>query len=501
MPSQISPARELVHDLGVLLRAHHPLIVVDTDDETRALTILRHAGRELRIPVYVWRSHRGLASADDESQVKDGTTLVARCLDFIEESGEIALYFFSDLKSFLDKPTICSQLAVLAETLFARPGAIVTAGRSIEIPQALKARVTRFDVTPPAETEIYELVRSVIADLQQRMTIDIDMRSEDVAELLSHLAGLTLYEIKKILSRSLVERGRLDRTTMASIAAAKRHLVEATGVLEYFSSDDTLDEVAGLGQLKAWLRKRKAAFSDPARAKQFGLSAPRGILLLGVQGCGKSLCAKAVAREWGLPLLRLDPSRIYRKFIGESEANFHRAIRTAESLAPIVLWIDEIEKALSDGDNDGGTSQRVFAAFLSWMQEKKEKIFVIATANEVRAVPPELLRKGRFDEIFFVDLPDESARADVLAVHLVRRNRDPGEFDLGKLAAQTDGYSGAELEQAIVSGLYTAFSSGSRLTTEILSKELADTRPLSVTMSERIDELRSWAKDRTVFAG
>jgi len=259
--------------------------------------------------------------------------------------------------------------------------------------------------------------------------------------------------------------------------------------------------VADLKTLKEWLAKRKAVVKSPESAEQFGLAFPKGMLLLGVPGCGKSLSAKAVASEWGLPLIKLDPSNLYNKYIGESEGNFKRAMKAAERMSPVVLWIDELEKAFaSGGSEDGGVSQRILGSFLSWMQDRRGDVFVVATANDIQRLPPEFLRKGRFDEIFFVDLPDEETRAEVFRIHLSNRGHDAATFDLAALAAATEGFSGSEIEQVVVSALYTAFSSKKTLDTAALQAEIAATRPLSVTMVERMDAMREWAKERTVSA-
>jgi SpoVK/Ycf46/Vps4 family AAA+-type ATPase len=269
-------------------------------------------------------------------------------------------------------------------------------------------------------------------------------------------------------------------------------------LLEYYATDEDLGRVGGLDHLKTWLDRRAAAFGDEAR--QFGLPEPKGLLLLGVQGCGKSLTAKAIASQWKLPLLRLDMGAIFGSLIGSSEANIRRAIKMAEGVAPVVLWIDEIEKGLSgiksSGDTDGGTGARVFGALLTWMQEKTAPVFVVATANRIADLPPELLRKGRFDEIFFIDLPSARERADIFAIHLQRRGRDPATFDLAELAAASRGCSGAELEQAIISGLYEAFGERKQLDTAHILKALRETRPLSTTMAEDIEQLRDWARTR-----
>jgi SpoVK/Ycf46/Vps4 family AAA+-type ATPase len=265
--------------------------------------------------------------------------------------------------------------------------------------------------------------------------------------------------------------------------------------------EETLAEVADLTGLKAWLAKRTLFITSPEKAGQFGLSFPKGLLLVGVPGCGKSLCAKAVAMEWKLPLLKLDTSRLYNKYIGESEKNFRRAMDAAERLAPCVLFIDELEKAFAGGGSeDGGVSQRVLGTFLAWMQERKADVFTVATANDVTRLPPEFLRKGRFDEVFFVDLPDAEARKAILAVHLKKRSQDVAAFDLDALVAVTDGFSGAEIEQAVVAALYTAFAGNRTLTSDLLLAEIASTQPLSRTMAERVDAIREWAAGRTVSA-
>jgi SpoVK/Ycf46/Vps4 family AAA+-type ATPase len=333
------------------------------------------------------------------------------------------------------------------------------------------------------------------------MPLRVKLSGDEVGRLIAQLQGLTLFEVKKILTKVVVEDGHFTADDIPKIVEAKRDVINASGVLEYYSTEESMDEVAGLTQLKDWLHKRKAAFSEPDRARAFGLSPPRGLLLLGVQGCGKSMCAKAIASAWGLPLIRLDPSRLYNKFFGESERNLRRATKTAEAMAPIVLWIDEIEKAFAQsGDQDSGTSTRIFGTLLTWMQDKKASVFVVATSNDVSRLPPELLRKGRFDEIFFVDLPSPEVRKAIFEVHLKRRGRDPASFDLAKLATDSEGFSGAEIEQAVLSALYSAFAQNVEPDTAIIAEEIARTVPLSVTARERIEALRQWASNRTVPA-
>jgi SpoVK/Ycf46/Vps4 family AAA+-type ATPase len=313
--------------------------------------------------------------------------------------------------------------------------------------------------------------------------------------MLKAALGLTLSEAENVFARCIVEKGRFD---VDLIVAEKQQLIRKSGVLEYFESKEQVEDIGGMDVLKAWLRNRALAFTD--KAQRFGLPAPHGVLLLGVQGCGKSLTAKAVAQLWRLPLLRLDVGRIFAGLVGSSEENIRRAIRMAETVSPCVLWLDEIEKGLagvqSSGLADAGVTARVFATLNTWMQEKTKPVFVVATANDISQLPPELLRKGRFDEIFFVDLPAQGERQEIFAIHLRKRKRDPDQFQLDRLAGESEGSSGAEIEQAVVSGMYAAFEENREVTTEDISTALKQTVPLSVTMREDIGMVRRWAKGR-----
>jgi len=337
--------------------------------------------------------------------------------------------------------------------------------------------------------------------VQRRQPVAVQLAPEDEQRLLHSLSGLTLLEAEKILTRAVVEDGRLTAADLQHVLAAKREIVEREGVLEYYPLEENLAEVADLTGLKSWLAKRKQIVAAPERAASFGLTFPKGVLLIGVPGCGQSLCARAIAMAWQLPLLKLDTGALYNKYIGETEKNFRRAMQVAERVAPCVLFIDELEKAFAQGSpEDGGVSQRVLGSFLSWLQDRTGDVFTVATANDVSRLPAEFLRKGRFDEIFFVDLPNQEARLAIIEIHLRRRKQDPAGFDLAQVAAASAGFSGAELEQAIVSGLYTAFAAGHPLTTALLLHEISVTVPLSRAMAERIQALRSWARERTVPA-
>jgi SpoVK/Ycf46/Vps4 family AAA+-type ATPase len=334
--------------------------------------------------------------------------------------------------------------------------------------------------------------------LKDKPQIKINLDAESREKLVNAARGLTLKEAENVFAKTLVLDGKIDASDVDVVFSEKQQIIRKSGLLEYFASHEKFGDVAGLENLKQWLSKRNAAFTQ--RAAEFGLPAPRGVLLLGVQGCGKSLCAKAVSSLWKLPLLRFDVGRMFGSLVGSSEENIRRAIQTAESVAPAILWVDEIDKAFAgsvgSGGSDGGTAARVFGTFLTWLSDKTAPVFVIATANDISQLPPELLRKGRLDEIFFVDLPTENERREIFRIHLEKRARVPDGFDLAALAKRSDGFSGAEIEQAIVSGLFDAFSAETELDTAIVMHSIGETVPLSKTMSEELAKLRSWAQGR-----
>jgi SpoVK/Ycf46/Vps4 family AAA+-type ATPase len=366
----------------------------------------------------------------------------------------------------------------------------------LNLPVELEKDVTVVEFPLPEADEIEETLERVVAAVKDDAKVDSKLKKQDRELLVKSAQGLTLDEIENVFARSLVTKRRFD---LDAVLEEKKQIVRKSGLLEYYPAINKLEDVGGLELLKDWLEKRKAAFTD--KAKKFGIPAPKGVLLLGVQGCGKSLVAKAIAAAWRLPMLKMDVGRIFGSLVGQSEENMRRAIRIAESVAPCVLWADELEKGFSgiagSGVSDSGTTARVFSTFLTWMQDKTKPVFLIATANDVTKLPPEMLRKGRFDEIFFVDLPDDDEREQIFKIHLNRRERDPSKFDLKQLAAKTSGYSGAEIEQIVVGSLYTAFDADRDIVTDDLLCEAKATIPLSVMMEEEIDELRTWAEMRT----
>lgn len=501
MPRELRPSVDEVRDLGLLIRAHHPLILVETLEEERVGGLLAYVAEQLSLPCLEWTAHRGLVSTAGGAPIAD-TIKPVRCLTHLEETDREALFHIRGFETFLEDPQVRALLKALHGRYFQHRGALVlTVTGQEQLPADLEPLFTHVELPEPTEAAYHQFISQVLRDLKRRMPVEVNLTGEDVTVLLQSIRGLNFFEVKKLVTQAVVEDGVLSREDLPRVLEAKKQIINRSGVLDYFPAEESMAEVAGLTRLKDWLRKRRLAFSEPKRASEFGLTPPRGLLLLGVQGCGKSLCAKAVAAEWSLPLIRLDPSTLYSKYYGESEKNLRRATRTAEAMAPIVLWIDEIEKAFGGQDGaDSGPSQRIFGTFLTWLNDKKESVFVIATANDVSKLPPELLRKGRFDEIFFVDLPDAETREAIFAVHLRRRGRDPQHFQVQRLAEATEGFSGAEIEQVIVSSLYSALSDGKDLDPQTVLNEAASARPLSVTMAEKVAALRAWAKDRTVSA-
>jgi SpoVK/Ycf46/Vps4 family AAA+-type ATPase len=365
----------------------------------------------------------------------------------------------------------------------------------------LRSAAARMELSPPDEKETEEIAVATLRRVHRQRSIEIGLSKKDLAKIIGNLRGLSRRQIEQVIVEAVWDDRKLTSCDLPAILARKRELVCADGLLEFVQAPTDMNQIGGLGRLKAWLKERENALTE--EAGEFGIDAPRGLLMLGVQGAGKSLCAKAIATAWKRPLMKLDPSVLFDRYIGESERRLRDALRQAEVMAPVVLWIDEIEKGFASAAShsiDGGLSQRMFGTLLSWMQEHRAPVFLAATANDIEALPPELLRKGRFDEIFFVDLPGEAARKQIFQIHIKKRGRDPKGFDLPALAAASKGYSGAEIEQAVISALHGAFSSKTELDTGKILQAVAGSPPLSVTMAERIAHLREWAHRRCVPA-
>jgi hypothetical protein len=484
------------------------LVIVDTLEEERVETTLKQIASDLQLHYYSWTRSRGLRRGMNASDpvVEDRTAEPVKepneALRLVEREGA-GIFHFAGLAAWFSDPVIERHVRDVATQFAQRRGALVVSGHEhVRLPDTLRPHATVIQL-PPLRFEDYRaLVERVVREQSARMQVKVELSAAERARLINNLSGLTLIEAEKVVNQLIMFDGCLRVNDIERALQAKRQAVQQDGLLEYWPAEDGMAQVAGLTGLKEWLSKRRAIVADPQRALDFGLPFPKGVLLLGVPGCGKSLCAKAVAREWGLPLLKLDPANLYDKYVGDSEKNFKRAMEMAERLAPIVLWIDELEKAFagSSSEDDGGVSRRVFGTFLSWLQDRRGDVFVVATSNDVAKLPPEFIRKGRFDEVFFVDLPGAESRRAIFEIHLRKRRQDAAQFDLPALASATDGFSGAEMEQTIIAGLYTAFAGNAPLSTSILLKEISATRPLSRTMHERLEDLRHWASERTVSA-
>jgi len=491
---------DVVREVSLLIRSHYGLVWLKSDDRPRMESLLKDVSETLKLPLFVWKPSEGLRRIDLGEAIY-GTKDIHVALQQVRAYTQPALYCFHGMRPFLEDRAVRARLVDVIAVLSTSEAAIICTGSEASIPDASRACSAAVTIPGPGPDDFRDLIKAICRDLRSRTDARIDLTARSMNVLLKNLQGLTLIEAEKILTKAFVEDGKLDERDIELVLEEKKAIVERTGLLEFIPAGHGFSDIADLKSLKAWLAKRKSIIADPEGAAGYGLPFPRGILLLGVPGSGKSLCAKAVAMEWGLPLLRMDPARLYNKYVGESERNYRRAMETAEKLAPVVLWIDEIEKAFPPGDGeDSGVSQRVLGSFLTWMQERKGDVFVTATANDIDRLPPEFLRKGRFDEIFFVDLPARDVRSEIFRIHLEARGHDPESIDLDQLAEATTAFTGAEIEQVVVSALYTAFSGEACLNTDLLLREVNQTRPLSVTRAEYIRALREWAAGRTVPA-
>jgi SpoVK/Ycf46/Vps4 family AAA+-type ATPase len=390
----------------------------------------------------------------------------------------------------------------LVENLKTTYETIIFISPVLNVPVELEKDIAVIDYPLPDREEINNLLENIIKTVSKKPNIKVDITPEIKEKLVDAALGLTLNEAENAFARAIVYDNVLDGKDIQIVLEEKKQVIKKSGILDYFHTEETIENVGGLDNLKEWLRKRALSFTQ--RAKEFGLPEPKGILLVGVQGCGKSLVAKCISNLWGLPLLRFDVGKVFSGIVGSSEENIRKTIKIAESIAPVILWIDEIEKSLSGIESssfsDAGTSARVFGTFITWLQEKTKPVFVVATANNIKTLPPELLRKGRFDEIFFVDLPNLEERKEIFAIHLKKRKRNPENFDLEILARESENFSGAEIEQVIISSLFDAFVENRDITTDDIIKNIKKTVPLAITMKESIEELREWAKNRTVPA-
>lgn len=498
------PTSTFQTELEILIRARYPLVYIVSNEERRVHDLVAEIGKSRSKKVYEWSLSTGIVPSGTSIQAQrtrnPATKEPLAALDQVIEQVEPALFVFNDLHPFLTRPNhaVIRKLKDISLHLKHSYKTVLLVSPVLEIPPELEKEITVLNFPLPSRHDLNELLEQIIADLRQFKQVHVELPESAREKLLQAALGLTLAEAENVFARIIVRDGQLSGDDVSEVLAEKKQIIRKNGLLEYCETTENFAHVGGLAVLKDWLNKRSMAFSDDARA--FGLPPPKGILLLGVQGCGKSLCAKAVSTQWQLPLLRFDMGRMFGSLVGSSEENVRRAIAVAESVAPAVLWVDEIDKAFSgsqgSGFSDGGTTARVFGTFLTWLSEKTASVFVVATANDISQLPPELLRKGRLDEIFFVDLPDTVERAEIFRIQILKRGRDPQKFPLEVLAENSVDLSGAEIEQAVISAMYDAFYAREEFGAAHLVSALDETVPLSRTMRESIAATRAWASGR-----
>ena len=540
-----------IERLKVLLNSPTPIVVMETVEETRAVSLVRMACSELSLAVFEWsiadglvRSGSGAAAPQPVANsapsrpdyrvgaLPQGNSEADRLLRAVlsssgSEAGaapKSAMYNTADpvqalanletltveaafiLKDFhrhMDNPVVVRRLRDVGQIFSANRRTLVLTAPSIEMPPELAGLVEFLDLPLPDVNRLREIIRETYTRMSATHALKLQLDANGVDAMADNLRGLTEETAERAVSQTLVGRLALSPDCITDVLDAKKALMKRSGMLEFVDSTANMASVGGLDNLKRWLQQREGSWDD--RARQFGLDPPKGVIILGVQGCGKSLCAQAVAGEWKLPLVKFDTAAVYDKFIGETEKRIQKVFQVAEGLAPCVLWIDELEKVFAgsgpdSASADAGVSSRLLASFLSWMQERKPAVFVAATCNNITVLPPELIRKGRFDELFFVDLPNPAERRQIFSIQLTKRKRNPAAYDLDGLAAAAEGFSGAEIESSVQTALYAAFAHKQELGTEDLLTALSSTVPLSVTRAEEIEQLRAWAKGRAVWA-
>ena len=489
MPGTVCP--DLRHELSLLILSRYPLVAIESLDEIKVENLVAKVASDLGLPLLIWSSSTGLIrpGAGRIAETRDPDRALSSMIEWQQE----ALVLFHDLQPYFDRPEIIRRLREAGTAFSTSRSAMVLCGPTVPLPAELVHHSAKLEISLPNVTELERIVRRTARELADHRRTEVELDEDQFEDLARALQGLHVQEARRVLYQAALRDRKLDMDDLPELLEGKKARVQQTGLLDWIEPLDGMSELGGTPHLKKWVGRRGEAFSS--EAVRFGLEPPKGLLLVGVPGTGKSLACRALAGEWKLPLLRLDPGRLYDKFIGETEANLRRALSTCEAMSPVVLWVDEIEKALATGQgtsSDGGVSQRILGTLLTWMQEKKSPVFVMATSNDVTRLPSELLRRGRFDDIFFVDLPNREERAKIFEIHLANRERSPADFDLDALAEKSEGFAGAEIESVIVAALYHAFSERTELTDAILQDEIRSTRPLSVLRPQEIESLRQW---------
>ncbi len=495
-----APRTDKRDELLLLVNSRNPIITAETQEEERVEQLLMEIATELDVPLYTWSVTIGLARMKG-APIYNTETPEQALLNIDLIHGD-AIFVLKDFARYCENDKVCRRLRELAEKFGSERRSIVITGAAVDLLADLRGEAAPFHLGLPSAEELLPGIRSLLAEANGGQKIAIGLDAAGVTQLARNLVGLPQDEAIRALRKCILASRRIDASLLDAALDAKREALRGDGLLETIRRDTSFNDGAGLKRMREWIAKRKSALTP--EGQRFGLEPPKGILITGVQGCGKSLAAKSLAAEWGYELARLDAGALYDKFVGESEKKLRKALELAQKLAPMVLWFDEIEKAFASagtsGDADAGLSQRLLATLLTWMQDRESGVFLAATSNNISALPPEMLRKGRFDEIFFVDLPSGEVRVALFTLHLKKRGWDAAAFDLAGLATAAEGFSGAEIEQSIKSALYSAFAQKQQLTTEILLGEIRGTQPLCVTRAEDGQAIREWAKARAVPA-
>ena len=519
---------DVLERLKILIDSSTPIIVMETVEEMRAVRLVREASLPLSLAVFEWSIASGLTRCGGEPgavsyeakfpgaarstlhQPEDATAGAiynsrepAQALGTLESISVEAVFILKDFHRHLEDPVVVRRLRDVGQKFSTNRKTVVITAPALNIPPELASLVEFLELPLPDKQRLRQILDEVWKRVSSNRTLRKELDASGVDGVIANLRGLTEEEAERAISRALVTRDGLVRETVTDVLEAKKELLQHAGMLEFVDPSENMGSIGGLENLKSWLAQRRGSWEESAR--QFGLEPARGVIILGVQGCGKSLCAQAIAGEWKLPLVKFDTAAIYDKYIGETEKRIQKVFRVAEGLAPCVLWIDELEKVFAgsapdSASVDAGVSSRILASFLSWMQDRRAPVFVAATCNNVTVLPPELIRKGRFDELFFVDLPKQTEREQILSIQLRRRKRNPLDLDLKQIASAARGFSGAEIDAAVQSALYAAYSSKRNLTTQILLEVLSKTVPLSTTRAEEIQAQREWARERAVPA-
>ena len=485
-------------DLKLLIRGHVPIITIQSHEEKRALELVTKSAQLDYLPTFKWTVTEGIQRIDLNLDPQRHVTDPQDALKHIKASGLQAAYIFLDFEHYLSDPINVRLIKEIAMQFDGDKGKLIFISHDLSLPDNLKPLSASFTLKLPDNSTLQQMIRDEARQWQKSQNQKVRTDKDTLDRLTQNLSGLTHRDAKRLIRNAIIDDGAITESDLPEVMQAKYKLLNQDDILSFEYETAHFSDLGGMNKLKNWLNQREIIFNQEPSKTEIKFDTPKGILLLGVQGCGKSLAAKSVAGIWGLPLLRLDFSRLYNKYVGETEKNLQQALHTADVMSPCVLWIDELEKGISSGNDDNGTSTRLLGSLLTWMAEKTSRVFIVATANQINALPPELIRKGRLDEIFFVDLPEKSTRKEIFEIHFEKREINHDSIDFEKLAAASNGFSGSEIEQAVASAIYTSHSKEEKINTKLMLDELTNTSPLSIIMAEQVNELRQWAQSRTV---